>query len=114
MLLSLVVFFTQSIQLSKIRRARSSELSLCIVLSTAGVVLCISVQDSGLMFTRTQSQAALCCFLVERRSRNGGAERDRTVDHLLAKQVLSQLSYSPLYTASTMGQIWWAWVDSNY
>ncbi len=26
----------------------------------------------------------------------GGAERDRTVDPLLAKQVLSQLSYSPL------------------
>ena len=29
-------------------------------------------------------------------SRDGGAERDRTVDPLLAKQVLSQLSYSPL------------------
>ena len=27
---------------------------------------------------------------------NGGAERDRTVDPLLAKQVLSQLSYSPM------------------
>ena len=27
--------------------------------------------------------------------RLGGAERDRTVDPLLAKQVLSQLSYSP-------------------
>ena len=27
--------------------------------------------------------------------RVGGAERDRTVDPLLAKQVLSQLSYSP-------------------
>jgi hypothetical protein len=27
---------------------------------------------------------------------SGGAERDRTVDPLLAKQVLSQLSYSPL------------------
>jgi hypothetical protein len=26
----------------------------------------------------------------------GGAERDRTADPLLAKQVLSQLSYSPL------------------
>ena len=51
----------------------------------------------------------------------GGAERDRTVDPLLAKQVLSQLSYSPLvvYT-TTMVSItnrrdkWWAWVDSNY
>jgi hypothetical protein len=29
------------------------------------------------------------------RTINGGAERDRTADPLLAKQVLSQLSYSP-------------------
>ena len=29
------------------------------------------------------------------RTKNGGAERDRTADPLLAKQVLSQLSYSP-------------------
>ncbi len=29
----------------------------------------------------------------------GGAERDRTVDPLLAKQVLSQLSYRPDSTA---------------
>jgi hypothetical protein len=28
-------------------------------------------------------------------SRTGGADRDRTGDPLLAKQVLSQLSYSP-------------------
>lgn len=28
-------------------------------------------------------------------NKNGGAERDRTADPLLAKQVLSQLSYSP-------------------
>ena len=51
----------------------------------------------------------------------GGAERDRTVDPLLAKQVLSQLSYSPLVVhTTTMVSItnrrdkWWAWVDSNY
>ena len=31
----------------------------------------------------------------------GGAERDRTVDPLLAKQVLSQLSYSPRVTGTT-------------
>ena len=30
------------------------------------------------------------------RTKNGGAERDRTADPLLAKQVLSQLSYSPI------------------
>jgi hypothetical protein len=36
--------------------------------------------------------------LVERNlfQSDGGAERDRTVDPLLAKQVLSQLSYSPI------------------
>ena len=31
--------------------------------------------------------------------RTGGAERDRTVDPLLAKQVLSQLSYRPKFVA---------------
>ena len=38
--------------------------------------------------------------------RPGGASRDRTGDPLLAKQVLSQLSYGPV--------VWWVWVDSNY
>ena len=45
----------------------------------------------------------------------GGAERDRTVDPLLAKQVLSQLSYSP--TALNYWDaldLWWAWEDSNF
>ena len=32
----------------------------------------------------------------------GGAERDRTVDPLLAKQVLSQLSYRPETAASSL------------
>ena len=36
---------------------------------------------------------------------SGGADRDRTGDPLLAKQVLSHLSYSPF---------WWAQVDSNH
>ena len=30
----------------------------------------------------------------------GGAERDRTADPLLAKQALSQLSYSPMATCA--------------
>ncbi len=34
----------------------------------------------------------------------GGAERDRTVDPLLAKQVLSQLSYSPI--AFSISESW--------
>ena len=37
---------------------------------------------------------------------SGGASRSRTGDLLLAKQVLSQLSYGPAN--------WWVWVDLNY
>ena len=54
----------------------------------------------------------------------GGAERDRTADPLLAKQVLSQLSYSPIFGASPgkpgdIGEAsftmrWWAWEDLNF
>ena len=35
-------------------------------------------------------------FFLLKDKGNGGAERDRTADPLLAKQVLSQLSYSPI------------------
>ena len=41
----------------------------------------------------------------------GGAGRDRTDDPRLAKAVLSQLSYSPLASASPA---WWAWKDLNF
>ena len=37
---------------------------------------------------------------------NGGGERDRTDDLLLARQALSQLSYTP-------EDIWWAREDLN-
>jgi hypothetical protein len=37
----------------------------------------------------------------------GGGERDRTDDLLLAKQALSQLSYTPDRNR------WWVWLDSN-
>src|ERR1035441_764093 len=43
---------------------------------------------------------------------DGGAERDRTADLMLAKHALSQLSYSPTY--GRLRQRWWAWVESNY
>jgi hypothetical protein len=35
-------------------------------------------------------------FVGGSEEKSGGADRDRTGDPLLAKQVLSQLSYSPL------------------
>ncbi len=37
------------------------------------------------------------------RSAPGGADRDRTDDPLLAKQVLSQLSYSPMMSHTVVG-----------
>ena len=36
---------------------------------------------------------------LARPARPGGDERDRTDDPLLAKQVLSQLSYTPIFTS---------------
>ena len=42
--------------------------------------------------TSCRYQNLLVCAVI---SRTGGADRDRTGDPLLAKQVLSQLSYSP-------------------
>ena len=47
-----------------------------------------------------------------------GPERDRTADPLLAKQVLSQLSYRPATgltaTLRVSWAYWWAQVDSNH
>ena len=42
------------------------------------------------------------------RERNGGGERDRTDDPLLAKQVLSQLSYTPKEDRGGSG-----WIRTN-
>ena len=45
----------------------------------------------------------------------GGGERDRTDDLLLAKQALSQLSYTPLIKKKAKNMpFWWARVDLNY
>jgi hypothetical protein len=46
----------------------------------------------------------------------GGADRDRTGDPLLAKQVLSQLSYGPklIQWARTGRPDWWAREDLNF
>jgi hypothetical protein len=45
---------------------------------------------------------------------SGGADRDRTDDPLLAKQVLSQLSYSPASALKLSSRTWWVWVDLNH
>jgi hypothetical protein len=49
----------------------------------------------------------------------GGADRIRTDDPLLAKQMLSQLSYSPVApqpprrAMSTQFRSWWVWLELN-
>ncbi len=45
-------------------------------------------------------------FALDSSHKTGGGERDRTDDLLLAKQALSQLSYTP--------DNWWVWMDSNH
>ncbi len=67
-----------------------------------------SIFSSRYMQNRHQAQKPMqTCIFFKRQTRRsqpvsldtnrfGGAERDRTADPLLAKQVLSQLSYSPI------------------
>ena len=100
MLLSLVVIFTQSIQLSKI-----VERTICIAALSLRTLRRLehSCSRFNLRVAETQPQADIACITYRRCQieKNGGAERDRTVDPLLAKQVLSQLSYSPLKISIT-------------
>ena len=71
-----------------------------------GSLVCVAVFGSGvavvtpLLRLRLPRRPGRAAF--------GGGERDRTDDPLLAKQVLSQLSYTPRDL-----QAWWAWLDSN-
>jgi hypothetical protein len=64
------------------------------------------------------------CFAHPEHLRIGGAERDRTADPLLAKQMLSQLSYSPSLVLLALAnvqtpnaairKIWWVWEELNF
>ena len=45
---------------------------------------------------------------------SGGDEEIRTLDPLLAGQVLSQLSYTPIVLPRLLCATWWAQVDSNH
>ncbi len=103
-LLSLVVIFTQSIQLSKIvcgnQRCNAAR-------HWAGLETCSRI--SVRLAAETQSRAGFpdteALFRPLASGENGGADRDRTDDILLAKQALSQLSYSPLRTIITDAKI---------
>jgi hypothetical protein len=61
--------------------------------------------DSRSTIEHLSAQNALRCLIAKHG--DGGGERDRTDDPLLAKQVLSQLSYTPGCGG------WWVWLDSN-
>ena len=49
---------------------------------------------------------------------SNGDKEIRTPDPLLARQVLSQLSYTPIFNLNKINdysnEIWWAEVDSNH
>ena len=61
--------------------------------------ICISFPITTYQSLTTQTRS---------QTNHGGDERDRTADPLLAKQVLSQLSYAPLVSSA-----WWAREDLN-
>ena len=44
---------------------------------------------------------------------SGGDDRDRTCDPLRARQMLSQLSYTPNYIVFQIRK-WWAWMELNH
>ena len=53
-------------------------------------------EQTALAFKKTRTkQTSIRLVLAFSLRANGGGERDRTDDPLLAKQVLSQLSYTP-------------------
>jgi hypothetical protein len=52
---------------------------------------------------QNQANAPICLVLAFLDFSIGGGERDRTDDPLLAKQVLSQLSYTPNFLVGLVG-----------
>ena len=66
--------------------------------------LCSDLGDVFLI--QDQIETLHICKMLQ--SKLGGDNRNRTDDPLLARQVLSQLSYTPIIKR------WWAQVDSNH
>src|SRR3982750_3554311 len=66
------------------------------------------VKDQTALWSKDHMEAAGSRAGFHRISlKSGGGERDRTDDLLLAKQALSQLSYTPDNCS------WWVWLDLN-
>ena len=97
--------------LTNLRPARPSKGSPGKVSDASGKPKTPGSLQINLLFTMYAEQAH--CHLADanfyffkgysssRHQNLGGAERDRTADPLLAKQVLSQLSYSPIQVSIT-------------
>ena len=63
------------------------------------------IQFSNIFVTLSHRTHQMC---------SGGGKEIRTPDPLLARQVLSQLSYTPIFKFSEINRFWWAEVDSNH
>ena len=127
-LLSLVIFFTQSISLSNIQLHRrlircppwggfeqlcfsallkGQSLQRLSTLSSSSVELAETAEGASPISVNPCSTPAAPVRTWGTRPVNlelGGADRDRTGDPLLAKQVLSQLSYSPITGVVGLGR----------
>jgi hypothetical protein len=66
------------------------------------------------IFTSALVVVCSCSLLFAEREGHGGDEETRTPDPLLAKEMLSQLSYVPRHPprSGPVGR-WWAFLDSN-
>ena len=67
-------------------------------------LLKIETADSKRVIPADSISARMTLLILDSAQDFGGAGRDRTDDPLLAKQVLSQLSYSPIHAASEPAQ----------
>jgi hypothetical protein len=91
MLLSLVVIYLPN--LFSCQKSQSEPYCYVVAIAPLGG---LSIPAQGSISVRQRLNLKQTSLDKPIREGNGGAERDRTVDPLLAKQVLSQLSYSPL------------------
>ena len=80
---------------------------LCCLLFTSGISSSLFSFQGADLWSRLKPDTSIQPFEHLYLSSIGGDNRIRTDDPLLAKQVLSQLSYTP-------EKRWWAQVDSNH
>ena len=131
---NLATSFTRALPATPTHRTRNSKRHLARVNRSPSVLCIRSTMSNSQKPNRrlTVLEFDLDFFLsaeVCGTSEAGGAERDRTDDLLLAKQALSQLSYSPtlswiqvlgsgepvpLSVSSLRSQSWWAREDLNF